>query len=305
MTPSLKDAIARVPGWAGRTDLQTTFLSGGITNQNYRVDVGVGARRQSFVLRLGGAHTDLLGIDRRNEYLAARNAATIGVAPEVVAFVEPEGYLVARFIVGREIPPAEMRRAETLWQVAEVLRRVHALPSLPRAFSPFQVVRDYDRLARAYGVTAFPDNYASLRARMDEMESALAQVPGPPVPCHNDLLNGNFLQTADGIRILDWEYAGMGDPFFDLANFAAHHELDDDQVQELLDAYFGASNPARFARLKLLQAMSDFREALWGVLQQGISELDFDFREYAAQFFNRLTARLADARYAQWLRALA
>jgi thiamine kinase-like enzyme len=134
---------------------------------------------------------------------------------------------------------------------------------------------------------------------MDEIEEAFARRPDVPVLCHNDLLNGNFLRDEQGdIRILDWEYAGMGDRFFDLANFAAHHELDDEQILELLDAYFDNPLPRHFARLKLMQAMSDFREAMWGVLQQGISELDFDFRSYADQFFDKLTARLDDSRYA-------
>lgn len=303
MPQSLSAFLNRVPAWQSRTDITTTFLAGGITNQNYRVDVGVGDEMESFVMRLGGAKTDLLGIDRANEYAATKRAAEIGIAPEVVGFLEPEGVLIARFIRGRAVPPQELRAPQGLAEVGGALRQIHALAPLNFAFSPFQVVRAYDRLARECGVTAFPENYGWLRERMREIEHALARQADAPVLCHNDLLNGNFLRDEQNhLRILDWEYAGMGDRFFDLANFAAHHDLDDDRIQELLAAYFENPLPGHFARLKLMQAMSDFREAMWGVLQQGISTLDFDFRSYADQFFEKLTARFKDGRYALWLR---
>ncbi len=298
MTPELAEIIARIPAWHDRADLQTSFLSGGITNRNYRVDVG-GA---SYVLRVGGAKTELLGIDRAVECAAHRAAAAVGIAPPIYSVLEPEQYLVTQFISGREIPPEEMRAPETLRAVAAVLKRVHALPPLPHRFSPFAVVRAYDRLAREHGVTTFPQNYAWLRQRMAEIERQLDLPHTAAVLCHNDLLNGNLIRDAeDRIIILDWEYAGTGDPFFDLANFAAHHELDDDQVRVLLQAYFGDTPPRAFARLQLQQVMSDFREAMWGILQQGISQLDLDFRSYADRFFAKLTARLHDPRYQDWL----
>ena len=301
MTTTVEQALARIPAWRDRRDLHITFLSGGITNQNYRVDVD----GESFVLRVGGAKTELLGIDRANEYAATQAAAAIGIAPEVVEYIAPEGYLICKFIRGREMPPDEMRQPQTIREIARALKQIHALAPIRATFSPFQVVRAYDKLAREHGVTAFPKNYATLRAHMDEIETAFARANDAPVLCHNDLLNGNFLRDEQNrIRILDWEYAGMGDKFFDLANFSAHHELDDTQISVLLDAYFDAPNKKHFARLKLMQCMSDFREAMWGVLQQGISELDFDFQGYANQFFDKLTARVNDAHYAQWLETL-
>lgn len=294
----LAAVLSRVPAWRDRSDITTTFLSGGITNQNYRVDVGA----DSFVLRVGGAKTELLGIDRADECAATRAAAEIGIAPEVLDCIQPDGYLITRFIRGREVPPGEMRRTETIHEVAHALKKIHALPPLRATFSPFVVVRRYDHLAREYGVTTFPENYPWLRERMAELETAFAQSETLAVLCHNDLLNGNFLRDTRGrLRILDWEYAGMGDLFFDLANLSAHHDFTDQQVQQLLDAYFANPLPSHFARLHLMQAMSDFREAMWGVVQQGISGLDFDFRGYSDQFFDKLTARLHDPRHPQWM----
>lgn len=301
MDSTLTTALAHIPLWRDRTDIQTSILSGGITNQNYRVDTG----GESFVLRIVGAKTELLGVNRQNEYAANKAAAAVGIAPEVIYF-DPVGYLVTRFLHARPIPPQEMREPATLAEIADTLKRIHSLPTFPGKFSAFQVVRDYDELARKNGVSTFPENYAWLRARMDEMETALyaTALDNPKVPCHNDLLNGNFLRDEKSVYIIDWEYAGVGDRFFDLANFSSHHELTDDEIYELLAAYFDEETESQFAHLKLMQVMSDFREAMWGVLEQGISELDFDYRGYANQFFDKLTARLNDPRYPALLKEI-
>ena len=94
---------------------------------------------------------------------------------------------------------------------------------------------------------------------------------------------------------MDWEYAGMGDVFFDLANFAVNNGLSKDETAALLRAYFGDVRPEHERALALMRFMSDFREAMWGVVQQGLSDLDFDYRGYADEHFDRL-ARTASER---------
>ena len=113
MALTLEQAIARVPQWAGATDLKTSSLGGGITNRNYKIEVG----GEAFVLRIAGADTDLLGIDRENEHAANAAAGELGIAPEVVYFIEPEGYLVTRFITGRPLPVEEISRPENIRRV--------------------------------------------------------------------------------------------------------------------------------------------------------------------------------------------
>ena len=295
MTLSLDDALSRVPQWAGRP-LQAAPLGGGITNHNVRVEAG----GESFVLRLPGADTDLLGINRRHEHAATLAAAAARVGPEVVYFIEPEGCLVTRFIAGHAVPPGEMRQPGNLRRVAALLRRIHAWPAIPGEFSPFRVVEAYDATARRRGVKAFPANYGWLRRRMAEVEAAFLREPFVPRLCHNDLLNENFLDDG-ALRLLDWEYAGMGDLHFDLANFSVSHGLDDAEDEMFLEAYFGAAAPRTLARHKLMKLMSDFREAMWGVVQQGLSQLDFDFRAYADRHFQRMTENFGDARFGRWL----
>jgi thiamine kinase-like enzyme len=281
--------------WPGRR-FQIEPLGGGITNRNFRVDVD----GRSYVLRIGGRDTHLLGIDRRAEYRAASTAATLGVGPEVVAFVEPEGYLVTRFVEGAPAPAEELRRPEGLRETAELLRRFHEAAAVPARFDSFRVVEAYRASAVTHGVDV-PPAYEQAKAVADRIEASLGAQP--TVPCHNDLLNANFIRSPDGIRIVDWEYAGMGDRFFDLANFAVNHELDEAAEEELLEAYFGQARAADAAHLRLMRFMSDFREAMWGVLQQAISELDVDFVDYANRHFERLQQTAASQGFGEALRA--
>jgi thiamine kinase-like enzyme len=275
--------------WPGRR-LTIEPLGGGITNRNFRVD----CEGQIYVLRIGGKDTHLLGIDRRAEHRAASVAASLGVGPEVVAFIEPEGYLVTRFVEGSPVPPEEMKRPEVLRETAGLLRRVHDGPRIPGRFDSFRVVEAYRASAVTHGV-AVPAAYEDAKALADRIEAALGR--RRELPCHNDLLNANFIRSPDGIRIVDWEYAGMGDRFFDLANFSVNHELDEGLQRVLLDVYFGEVRDADVGHLHVMRFMSDFREAMWGVVQQGISELDFDFSDYARRHFERLERTAADQRF--------
>ena len=257
-------------------------LSGGITNHNFKVDVN----GQVFVLRVGGAETGLLGIDRQVEYEANRRAAEVGVGPEVAGFIKDEGWLVTRFIDGRPIPLDEFRRPETIRRVVDALRRFHDSPPIPGRFDAHAVVEEYRREAEVHGVD-IPEEYAGAHAMSERIRRLRG--PQPTVPCHNDLLNANFLDDGE-IKIVDWEYAGMGDRFFDLANLSVNQEFGMAEDEILLTSYFGEATAASMASLGMMKFMSDFREAMWGVLQSGISELDFDFNGYAAKHFDRLAA---------------
>ena len=271
--------------WPGRP-VTVEELGGGITNRNFKITLD----GESYVLRLGGKDTELLGIDRDIEHGASRAAAAVGIGPEVIAFVEPEGWLVTRFVEGRPAPPKELATPEGLAEVAAALRRFHDGPPIAGVFDSFRVVEAYRETAAARGV-AIPDAYAQAKEVADRIEQTRAGEG--PRPCHNDLLNANFIRGDGRLWIVDWEYAGMGDRFFDLANFAANHELDAAGKEELLRAYFGELGAEDAAALELMRFMSDFREAMWGVVQQGISELDFDFVAYATEHFDRLL-RTAD-----------
>jgi thiamine kinase-like enzyme len=294
----LVGAMQRVPELAG-VELTLTALSGGITNRNFLVTVA--GRRDRYVIRLAGNDTHLLGISREVEHAATVAAAGVGVGPEVTAFIRPEGYLVTRFIEGSPVSDEAVHQAATQRRVGESLRRIHDGPPIPGLFIPFRIVEAYRALAAARGVP-IPPEYELAQSFARRIELAFLSNPVGMRPCHNDLLNANFIDDGTRIRIVDWEYAGMGDPFFDLGNFSVNHGLTPDEDAVVLRAYEGDVRPDRLARLTLMRTMSDFREAMWGVLQQGISTLDVDFVAYAGEHFERLLANATAPSFERALR---
>jgi thiamine kinase-like enzyme len=285
----LEAAVERV--WPGR-EARAEVLGGGITNHNLKVEVD----GEAFVLRVAGKDTNLLGIDRTVELEATKAAAALGIGPEVVAFVEPEGWLVTRFVTGSSPSPERMREPQLLARVAAALRAFHDGQAIPGVFDSFRVVETYRATALERGgrVPADFDWAHELAARIEQARAGAA-----PKPCHNDLLNANFLDDGERLCIVDWEYAGMGDPYFDLANFSINHELDEAARRDLLDAYGTEDMQA----LELMRFMSDFREAMWGVVQTAVSELDFDFAAYAAEHFARLRRTAAEPAFQEALEA--
>jgi thiamine kinase-like enzyme len=270
----VEEAIGRL--WPGEP-VKFETLGGGITNHNFKVFVD----GDVLVLRIGGKDTALLGIDREHEHEAALTAARLGIGPEVVRFAD--GVLVTRFVEG------EVGRADPE-TVGALLKRLHGAPPIASRFDSFRVVEAYAATATGHG-RSLPDAYGRAHELARQIEARRAAVPR--VTCHNDLLAANFIDDGKRVWIVDWEYAGMGDPFFDLANFAVNNGLDDEGERALLEAYGSTDTRA----LTLMRFMSDFREAMWGVVQQAISELDFDFVSYADEHFERLSRTASEARF--------
>jgi len=294
---NLDSILQRIPQFSSASKLIVTELTGGITNKNYKI-TGDG---ESYVLRMGGTETKYLGIDRKIEYECSLLASQIGIAPEPIAFLEPEGYIVARFITGKGIPAEEIGTEENIKRVLDSMKAYHALDIFPGSFSPFRVAEEYAKTASSFNVK-LPDKMDWYLEKSREIEKAMYREPLKPRPCHNDLLNGNFIDDGTRIRILDWEYAGMGDIFFDLGNFAVQHEFNAEQDEILLRAYFGNPTNSQHAHQKLMKIMSDLREAMWAQVQIGVSQLDFDYAGYGQKYFERYEKSVSGNEYQRWLK---
>src|SRR6478736_6286859 len=283
--PRLEPALATV--WPGRATAVVP-IEAGITNRNYRV----AAAPETFVLRLAGTDTELLGIDRVAEVEAGRVAAEAGVGPEVVAFEPDLGCIVTRFVSGSPIPEEELGNEGVMRSVVSSIRAIHGSRPIRATFPVFRIVEGFRDIAAARGVRV-PADYEAAHAVGGRIEEAFAAAPAPLTTCHNDLLNANFLREGNHTWIVDYEYAGMGDPFFDLGNLAVNNELDPAADELLLRHAFGDVHDRHRARLALMRLMSDFREGMWGVVQQAISTLDEDFRAYASKHIERLLTNAA------------
>jgi thiamine kinase-like enzyme len=297
--PELTNVIARLAALFGTREGGVRPLEGGITNRNFLVHFG----GDDYVVRLPGKDTNLLGIDREAERLATKQAAELGIGPKVAAMFEDPPCLVTCFVEGEAMTSEQLREPATLAQIAQALHAFHESGLiLPTDFHVQELVRDYAEVARSHGGELPAGFDESLKTADQIVEAVGGHAEHEPRPNHNDLLAANFLDSPGRVVIVDWEYAGMGDPFFDLGNFSVNNELDDEDEQRLLEGYFGEPATARRgAALKLFRFMSDFREAMWGVVQTAVSELDFDFPEYADKHFRRLADTAADPRFRTWL----
>ena len=288
MDAHLNSLIDSIPEMSGK-HASVEPLHGGITNRNYLVKTA----DDQFVLRIAGENSGMLGIDRAVEYASARAAFQVGVGPEVIAFVPEYRAMITRFVAGTVLSEADVRTLATLEEVVGALHRFHDSSGGGGTFSAFQTIRRYSALARQHGVE-FPVELPPALETLCQIEAAL----GPPervAPCHNDLLPANFIRTENRVWILDWEYAGVGDIFFDLANLASNSQFGRAEETLLLRLYFGKVHSADLSRLRLMRLVSDLRESMWGFLQIGISGLDFDYRAYALQHLRRfLTASSAE-----------
>jgi aminoglycoside phosphotransferase (APT) family kinase protein len=283
----LAEAQRALAGVLGEPETPAVPLEGGITNRNYRLRWG----GRDCVLRLPGKETAVLGIDRRAELEATRAAADAGVGPEVLAFEPRLGCLVTAWI---EAVPAEDVRAHVP-ELADLLRRIHAGPELPARFDSLGVGEAYARVVRERGGVV-PDAGEALLAVV-----ARISLDHEPVPCHNDLLGANVLDDGERLWIVDWDYAGMGDRYFDLANLSVNNGFTEADEEALLVAYWGECTPERFAALRLMRVVSDLREGMWGVLQGMLSDLDFDFAAYADEHLRRGLDAAGDPRFEEWL----
>lgn len=261
-------------------------LPGGATNKNYRVDVD----GEAFVVRLSGPNTPILGINRAHEYTATMLAASHGIAPAVVAFLQPEGHLVIRYIEGVEWSWSDIRQPQIIERIAQRIRQMHSLPAVSFSFSPFRFIEHYLAAAKQYAV-AVPPQLPQIMHHMERIERLEQANPWPTVFCHNDLVRRNFLDDGT-VRILDWEYAGMNTPFFDLALVCENHQFTAEQEQMLLSAYFGSVDTSIIERTRRMKELFLLRDATWGLVQSCISGTGFDFVGYAEQLFQRLTRYL-------------
>lgn len=281
--------LERLAAVLGPLEGEPEPLDGGITNRNLRAVLG----GRAYAVRLPAADVGALGIDRGAERERATWAGEAGIAPRVAAALGEE-CLVTEWVDGVPVQPGAVRDA-TVDQIARSLRTVHAGPPLAHAWDPVALAGEQARLAGERGVQAPAGTEGALAAGARIRAWAAGHPDHAPRPCHNDLLPGNVLWDGARAWLVDWDYVATGDPFFDLASFAANCELTEEQQERLLRTYFGAPPDARRRRaLALGQVVSDLREAMWGVVQLSRAELDFDYAGYAERHLTRLHARLAE-----------
>jgi thiamine kinase-like enzyme len=293
--PTIEQVIAAIPDWSGRT-VTAERIPAGLTNTNYRVEVD---GTPCFV-RIPGADTELLAVDRGNEIHNTIAAAEAGVAPQVVQTVPEWDVFALEWLDARTMSNETLRADGMPSRIAAALRRLHAGPRFRDDFDMFRVAERYMALVDERSIP-IPAGYREHLALIPSIEAALRVHPPATVPCHNDLLAENYLDDGQRLWLVDWEYSGNNDPAFELGNTAQELGYDDAQVEELCAAYFGQASPALLARMRLQMIVSDVGWTLWAAIQASISTIDYDFTGWAEERWTRAATALDGPDFGSWL----
>jgi thiamine kinase-like enzyme len=278
-------ALSAIPIFAGRPLGRPEIERiGGLTNRNYCVTIGP----DSYVLRLAGAGTAAY-IDRRAEEHNAKVAAAAGVNADVLFFDAEAGTLLARYVDGAEtMSERAFRDLGRVERAARTFRRMHRHPEpFAGRFDVFAQIDEYLALLRRNDAR-IPDGYDDLHREADTARRALADSPAALAPCHNDPLAENFVDSPARMYLVDWEYAGMNDPMWDLGDLSVEANFGPEQDEALLRAYFdGVPPPAERGRMVLAKGLCDLVWTLWGLLQVMNDNPVEDFWAYSINRFER------------------
>lgn len=298
MTITIEQVVKQIEAWRGQT-VAVHPLSGGLTNTNYRVEIN----GTPYVVRIPGANTDLLAIDRENEYHNTLAAAQAGVGAGVAHFLPEGNVMVLEFIHGQTMSIPALQAPGMPTRIAQSLKQLHAGPRFKHDFNMFRLTEYYLQVVDNHAVQ-IPGGFRNYLPSIARIEAAMGRNPLPTVPCHNDLLAENYIDDGQKLWIVDYEYSGNNDPTFELGNTCQEQQYDEARIAEMCAAYFGAPYPDKLARMKLNMIMSDVGWALWAAIQAKISTIEFDFWGWAVERWGRATAKMDAASFEEWLQAV-
>ncbi len=279
------DQIAQLPCWSGAIDIAP--LPGGMTNRNYQVRDAKG----QYAVRLG---VDIAehGVMRFNELAVAKAAFAAGVAPEVL--YGDDGVLVSRFITGRTLTAHDIARDDQLPRVVELVRRFHqqALAQLRGPVLAFylpHVIANYLAQLQAAPNNPLAGHMPALTALAQSLQAQAGIVE--MVLGHNDLLPANFIDDGQRLWLIDFDYAGLNTPLFDLANLSTNNNLSPEQDEAMLQYYWAKNLAAsHLGALWQMKLASLLREVLWCGVSQITSPLGIDHTAYTQSCLARLEA---------------
>ncbi len=224
---SVEDVVARIDEWQDK-DVLCQELGGGITNRNYVATVlggpdepGVG----KFVIRIPGEGTDTF-IDRTRELSNHRAAAAAGVTPPLLHVIQPGDCTVVPFIEGETMHPESIAgHPDRLEKIVAAMRTYHDKAVFTNEIRVFDMIREYLHMAKDVGAPR-PAETDWMLEQGGRIEAAMQRDAPAFTACHNDLLSENFILAPDGkMWVIDWEYGGMTDPYFDLGDFCVETPL--------------------------------------------------------------------------------
>ena len=294
LSPQTTARLDAVPALTPRSAVAE--LTGGLTNRNLRITTPDG----DVVARLSTPESALLAIDRSNEHANSVAAAQSGAAPEVVDYQPEVSVLVVRFVSGRTWRDADVLDPANAPRIASVCRQLHSGPRFVGDFNMLVLQKHYLEIVQERGLR-LPDRYLEFASHAAAIGDSLSVHPVPTVPCNNDLLAANVIDPGDRLWLIDYEYSGNNDPFFEIGNLWSEAKGTPDDLGRLVSAYVGYASSALIARARLWGLMSKYGWTLWASIQDGTSELDFDFWEWGMEKYRRAVVEFDSEDFGTWL----
>jgi thiamine kinase-like enzyme len=281
-------ALGRLAVLAGRS-WRVTELPGGLTNHNVRVTSTDDGPPFDIVVRCSQSDAELLGIDRDHEHSNTATAAAAGVAPPVVEYRPDLQMLAIGFLEGRALENADFADPGVLSRAADACRRLHSGPRFVGDFDMFARQAAYRATVASLGA-ALPPGYDDHAEAWAQMRAVQGLRSGTTVPCNNDLLAANFIDDGDRVWLIDYEYSGNNDVYFELGNTSTECDFSPEQTEAWVEAYFGALTRADLARVRLGALSSEYGWSLWGFIQAASSPLDYDFQGWGMERYEKAAA---------------
>ncbi|HJS18952.1 MAG TPA: choline/ethanolamine kinase family protein [Anaerolineales bacterium] len=292
----IDEVALKIPAWENKK-ISITSLSGGLTNSNFRVEVD-GA---PYFVRVPGAGTELLAVNRENEHYNSKAAHEAGVGPKVLYYLPDYCVMVLEFLAGKTMSKDLLNQAGMPTRMAQSIKKLHAGPRFLTDFNMFRLTEYYLQICDEREIT-IPDGYLERMPTVATIEQAMSVKPLGTVPCNNDLLAENYMDDGKKLWLIDYEYSGNNDPTFELGNTCQEMQFDNTQIEEVCAAYFGEAIQDKIARMKLNMIMSDVGWGLWAAIQAKISTIEFDFSGWAVERWGRAVEKMDSKEFEGWLR---
>lgn len=291
----IEEVAVKIEDWKGK-NISIQPLSGGLTNTNFKVTVD----DVPYFVRVPGESTELLAIDRKNEYHNTKAAAEAGVAPKIYYHLPEYNVMVLEFLNGETMSKDSLNKKGMPTRMAQAIKKLNQGPRFYSDFNMFRLAEYYLSLCKERDIRV-PDGYLERKSTVARIEKAMNVNPLPTVPCNNDLLAENYIDDGKQLWLIDYEYSGNNDPTFELGNTCQEMQFNDQQINEVCAAYFGKATPDMVARMKLNMIMSDVGWGLWAAIQAKISTIDFDFWGWAEERWGRAVEKMASKEFEGWM----